>query len=38
MAGMSYSFLACAVEMYVTGTFPLVPGLVAMGLYHAIIG
>jgi cobalt/nickel transport system permease protein len=30
--------LACAVEMYVAGTFPLVPGLVAMGLYHAIIG
>ena len=30
--------LACAVEMYVAGTFPLVPGLVALGLYHAIIG
>ncbi|MDD1724806.1 MAG: cobalt transporter CbiM [Methanospirillum sp.] len=30
--------LACAVEMAVAGTFPLVPGLVAMGIYHAIIG
>ena len=30
--------LACAVEMSIAGTFPLVPGLVAMGLYHAIIG
>lgn len=30
--------LACAVEMSLAGTFPLVPGLVAMGVYHAIIG
>lgn len=30
--------LACAVEMSIAGTFPLVPGLVTMGLYHAIIG
>ncbi|MBN1167925.1 MAG: cobalt transporter CbiM [Methanospirillaceae archaeon] len=30
--------LACAVEMAIAGTFPLAPGLVAMGLYHAIIG
>jgi cobalt/nickel transport system permease protein len=30
--------LACAVEMAIAGTFPLVPGLVAMGIYHAIIG
>lgn len=30
--------LACAVEMSIAGTFPLVPGLVAMGVYHAIIG
>jgi cobalt/nickel transport system permease protein len=30
--------LACAVEMYVAGTFPLVPGLLAMGIYHAVIG
>ncbi len=30
--------LACAVEMFLAGTFPLVPGLAAMGLYHAAIG
>jgi cobalt/nickel transport system permease protein len=30
--------LACAVEMYFAGTFPLKEGLIAMGLYHAIIG
>lgn len=30
--------LACAFEMFLAGTFPLVPGLVAMGLYHAVIG
>lgn len=30
--------LAAAVEMYVAGTFPLEAGLVAMGIYHAIIG
>lgn len=30
--------LACAVEMAIAGTFPLVPGLIAMGIYHAIIG
>ncbi|WOF15740.1 cobalt transporter CbiM [Methanoplanus sp. FWC-SCC4] len=30
--------LACAIEMFVAGTFPLVEGLIAMGLYHAIIG
>jgi cobalt/nickel transport system permease protein len=30
--------LACAVEMAIAGTFPLVPGLVAMGVYHAAIG
>lgn len=32
------SALACAVEMAIAGTFPLVPGLLAMGLYHAAIG
>ncbi|WP_295722080.1 cobalt transporter CbiM [uncultured Methanobrevibacter sp.] len=32
------SSLACAVEMTLAGTFPLVPGLVAMGTYHAFIG
>jgi cobalt/nickel transport system permease protein len=30
--------LACAIEMYFAGTFPLVAGLVAMGIYHALIG
>ncbi|MDD1690565.1 MAG: cobalt transporter CbiM [Methanoregula sp.] len=30
--------LACAVEMYLAGTFPLNVGLIAMGLYHAVIG
>lgn len=30
--------LACAVEMFLAGTFPLAEGLVAMGIYHAIIG
>jgi cobalt/nickel transport system permease protein len=30
--------LAAAVEMYVAGTFPLREGLIAMGLYHALIG
>jgi cobalt/nickel transport system permease protein len=30
--------LAAAVEMWIAGTFPLEAGLMAMGLYHAIIG
>jgi cobalt/nickel transport system permease protein len=30
--------LAAAVEMYWAGTFPLREGLIAMGLYHAVIG
>lgn len=30
--------LACAIEMYLAGTFPLEAGLVAMGIYHAAIG
>lgn len=30
--------LACAFEMYFAGTFPLREGLIAMGLYHAVIG
>lgn len=32
------SALACAVEMAIAGTFPLVPGLMAMALYHSVIG
>jgi cobalt/nickel transport system permease protein len=30
--------LAASVEMFVAGTFPLVAGMMAMGIYHAIIG
>jgi len=30
--------LVCAGEMAIAGTFPLIPGLMAMGLYHAAIG
>jgi ABC-type Co2+ transport system, permease component len=30
--------LAASVELWVAGTFPLVPGLIAMGTYHAAIG
>lgn len=29
---------ACAIEMALAGTFPLVGGLIAMGTYHALIG
>lgn len=36
--GLFVSALACAVQMYLAGTFPLVPGLLAMGTYHFIIG
>ena len=30
--------LAAAVELWLAGTFPLREGLIAMGLYHAVIG
>jgi len=30
--------LACAIEMFLAGTFPLKEGLLAMGIYHAAIG
>lgn len=30
--------LAAAVELWLAGTFPFVPGMVSMGLYHALIG
>ncbi len=36
--GLFTSAIACAVQMWLAGTFPLVPGLVAMGTYHLIIG
>lgn len=32
------SSIACAVMMAIAGTFPLVPGIIAMGTYHALIG
>lgn len=32
------SSIACAVMMAVAGTFPLIPGIIAMGTYHALIG
>jgi len=44
-AGFAAAWLACvipalaaSVEMYLAGTFPLVEGMIAMGIYHAIIG
>ena len=30
--------LVCAVQLYFAGTFPLMEGLLFMGLYHAVIG
>jgi cobalt/nickel transport system permease protein len=30
--------LAASVELWLAGTFPLVPGMISMGLYHALIG
>lgn len=36
--GMFISAEACAVEMWIAGTFPLGLGLTMMGLYHAVIG
>lgn len=45
IAGFSAAWFACllpalaaAVEMSLAGTFPLREGLIAMGLYHALIG
>jgi cobalt/nickel transport system permease protein len=45
IAGFSAAWLACfipaeacAVELYLAGTFPLREGLIAMGVYHALIG
>jgi cobalt/nickel transport system permease protein len=36
--GIFVSAIFCSIEMWFAGTFPLVPGLVAMGTYHLIIG
>jgi len=30
--------IVCAVELAAAGTFPLAPGLISMGVYHAFIG
>jgi hypothetical protein len=45
IAAFAAAWLAClvpalagAVELYLAGTFPLRAGLIAMGLYHAVIG
>lgn len=32
------SAIAASIELALAGTFPLVPGLVGMGVYHALIG
>jgi len=32
------SALVCALMMAIAGTFPLIPGMLAMGTYHAVIG
>ncbi|HIH70770.1 MAG: cobalt/nickel transport system permease protein [Methanothermobacter sp.] len=37
-ASIFLAAIACAVEMWIAGTFPLVQGLWMMGLYHAVIG
>ena len=36
--GLFISAIVCALQMWFAGTFPLVPGLIAMGTYHLIIG
>ncbi|AKB20642.1 cobalt transporter CbiM [Methanosarcina sp. WH1] len=36
--GLFMSSIVCAVQMWIADIFPLVPGLIAMGTYHLIIG
>jgi cobalt/nickel transport system permease protein len=36
--GLFISAIACAIQMWLAGNFPLVPGLITMGTYHLIIG
>lgn len=36
--GLFLSAIACAIELYLAGTFPLYEGLLFMGIYHAVIG
>ncbi len=45
VSGFTAAWLACvipalaaSIEMYLAGTFPLVEGMLAMGIYHAAIG
>jgi cobalt/nickel transport system permease protein len=37
-ASIFVASIACALELYFAGTFPLEAGLASMGLYHAVIG
>ncbi|MDI6645082.1 MAG: cobalt transporter CbiM [Methanobacteriaceae archaeon] len=37
-ASIFLAAIACAIEMSIAGTFPLVEGVIFMGLYHAVIG
>ena len=37
-ASIFLAAIACAIEMWIAGTFPLDKGLAMMGLYHAVIG
>lgn len=37
-AALFVSAILCAVELAIAGTFPLVPALISLGLYHAVIG
>ncbi|WP_067073798.1 cobalt transporter CbiM [Methanoculleus horonobensis] len=37
-AALFISAILCAVELAIAGTFPLVPALTGLGLYHAVIG
>jgi len=37
-ASIFLAAIACAIEMSLAGTFPLVEGIIFMGLYHAVIG
>ncbi|MEM2924237.1 MAG: cobalt transporter CbiM [Methanocellales archaeon] len=36
--GLFTSAIACSLELYLAGTFPLYEGLLFMGMYHAVIG
>jgi cobalt/nickel transport system permease protein len=36
--GLFVSAITCTIQLWLAGTFPLVPGLIAMGTFHLIIG